>query len=592
MAGNGEGIIRNSFREFIVLGVSMKRVFSLLLVCFIFTQAAWAPTWAQAHDVKVAGALKLVELGNPKDAVDQLRLIVAADPKNAEAHAGLAIALLGLNQTQDALTEAQAGFDIDRHDALVRVARGEVYGKQGRVSDALDEFHQAVKIDPKDIGSMVALSRYYISIDSLKPAEITLYQAQALDSKDVRSYIGLAELYERQHIPDLAIGQYESALKIDPNDLRVHVALAGLYLRRYKYNESAKEWLNVIKIDSNYADADFQIANLYFLAKQYQNSATYADRYVKLRPNDIKGQWLYAQALVEAGNYKDALPALQAVSSNDSLKALSQNLLARSYFYSKEYPKAIDIYKNSLKLAPKDLELYGESLLLTGDTAQAIERMQQSLIGDTVRTLQEKLQTELVMGNLLYQQKKYEEAAKVFAQMADINPTVESYLSAGQVYGYAKKPDEAMLYYNKALALNPNALKVWMQMAIEAQTAGAGSDSSLAIFEKFKSAADAVGSKDTGAIADGFIGYHYFQSKEWKKAIDHTEPAIKILEPANSQYLPIFESIVAAAYVQIQDLPKAKSYYEKVLKIDSNNDDAKKGLEYINANEGSSKKHK
>ncbi|HEY3874839.1 MAG TPA: tetratricopeptide repeat protein [Candidatus Kapabacteria bacterium] len=567
----------------------MRRFFSLVLVFFIFTQAAWS----QAHDVKVTSALKLVDLGNPKEAADQLRQMIAAEPKNAEAHAGLAIALLDLNQTQDALTEAQAGFDIDRHDALVRVARGEVYGKQGKVDDALDEFHQAIKIDPKDVGSMVALSRYYISIDSLKSAEITLYQAQALDAKDIRSYLGLAALYERQHIPDLAIGQYEQAMKLDPNDLRVHAELAGLYLRRYKYNESAKEWLKVIQIDTTYADAYYQIANLYFLAKQYPNSATYADRYVKLRPNDIKGQWLYAQALVEAGDYKNALPALQAVSSNDSLKALSQNLLARSYFYSKDYAKALDVYKNSQKLGPKDLEFYGEALLLSGvDTAQAIDKMQQSLVGDTVRTAQEKLQTESVIGNLLYQQKKYEDAAKVFAQMADQNPSVESYLSAGQVYDFAKKPEEANTYYNKALALNPHSLKVLMQMSIGAETAGAGSDTALETFQKFKDAADAAQSKDTAAIADGFIGFHYFADKDWKKSVEHTEPAVKSLEASNTQYLPSFESILAAAYVQEQDLPKAKIYYEKLLKLQPQNEDAKKGLEYINANEGASKKHK
>ncbi len=136
--------------------------------------------------------MKLVDLGNSHDAADQLRQLTTTEPKNAEAHAGLAIALLAQNKVTDALTEAQAGFDIDRHVELVRIARGIVYGKQGRMDDALSEFHQAIKIDPKDVGAMVALSRYYISIDSLKPAEITLYQAQALNGKDVRSFLGLS----------------------------------------------------------------------------------------------------------------------------------------------------------------------------------------------------------------------------------------------------------------------------------------------------------------------------------------------------------------------------------------------------------------
>ncbi len=405
----------------------MKRFFFLLLVLVTIAPGVWA----QSHDAQVAAAMKLVDLGNAHDAADQLRQLIATNPKNAEAHAGLAIALLALNQVPNALTEAQAGFDIDRHNELVRIARGMVYGKQARIQDALDEFHQAIKIDPKDVGAMVALSRYYISIDSLKPAEITLYQAQALNDKDVRSFLGLAELYERQHIPDLAIGQYEQAMKLDPNDERVHTSLAGLYLRTRKYNESAKEWLKVIAIDSNYADAYYQVGNLYFLGKQYANAAFYAERYVKLKPSDINGQWLYARALTEAGQYQLALPALQAVATNDSLRALSQLLLARSYFYSKDYQKALDIYKSAKSFGPEDYSSYGDALVLSGDTAGGIEQLKKSLVGDTVRTAQEKLQTQSAIGQLLYVQKRYEESAQQIRQQdrrSRIHPSIIIFL--------------------------------------------------------------------------------------------------------------------------------------------------------------------
>ncbi len=559
----------------------MKRIFCILLVLFsIAPGATLTPAWAQAHDVRVTSAMKLVDLGNARDAAEQLRQLIATDPKNAEAHAGLAIALLHLNQVPDALTEAQAGFDLDRHNQLVRLARGMVYGKQARISDALDEFHQAIKIDPKDVGAMVALSRYYISIDSLKPAEITLYQAQQLNNKDVRSYLGLAELYERQHIPELAIGQYEQAMKLDPTDEQVHSALAGLYLRTRKYNESAKEWLQVIHIDSNYADAYYQVANLYFLGKQYANAAFYAGHYVKLKPNDVYGQWLYARALTEAGQYEQALPALQAVASNDSLRTLSQLLLARSYFYSKEYPKALDIYKNAKSLNSKDLAFYGDALIVSGDTAGGLEQLKKSLVGDTIRTAQEKLQTQSAVGQLLYGQKRYEESAQVFAQIADANPTVDAYLSAGQIYALAKKPDLAKTYYDKALAINPNSLKVHTQMSLDALSSDS-TDNALATFTKLAETAKAANSLDTAAIAEGFISFHYAARKEWKTAVDHLAPAVEKLEPTTSPYRVSFTLLLAQSYHQLHEFDKAKKYYEKTLELDPNNEAAKQGLEYL-----------
>ncbi len=394
----------------------MKRLFFTLLVLLAGTPILRA----QASDAHVDQALRLVDLGNAREAADDLRALTTQDPKNAEAHAGLAIALVHLNQIPQALSEAQTGFDLNRHDALVRVARGIVYGKEGRVQDALNEFHEAQNINDKDIGTLVALSRYYISIDSLKPAEITLYQAQQVNDKDVRSYLGLAELYETQRIPDLAIDQYQKAMKIDPNDARVHAALAGLYLRTYKYNESAEEWMKVIRLDTTYADAYRQIAHLYIMAKQYTNAVPFAKKYADLKPDDIESKWLYAQALAESGAYAQALPMLEAVSANDSLRPLAQLMLARSYFYAKDYPKAIGIYKSAPALSTTERSYYGDALVVSGDTAGGIEQLKQALVGDTVPT--DRIQTESAIGNMLYAQKRYAESARMFAQMASEQP--------------------------------------------------------------------------------------------------------------------------------------------------------------------------
>jgi len=556
----------------------MNRFFWLALFLFLLCAPG---TRAQASDARVAAALKLVDLGNAREAADNLRQLTGQEPKNAEAHAGLAIALVSLNQVDQAAPEAQAGFDIDRRDVLVRIARGMVYGKQGKVQDALSEFNQAIKLNDKDVGSLVALSRYYLSIDSLKSAEITLYRAQALSDKDVRSYIGLAELYERQHIPDLAIEQYTSAMKLDPNDESVHAKLAGLYLRTRRYNESAKEWLKVIQIDSNYADAYYQIADLYFLAKQYPNAAFYATRYAKLRPSDINGQWLLAQALTSNGQYQEALPALQAVSSNDSLRALSQLFLARGYFFSKDYAKTLEIYRSAKNLEPLDHKNFGTILVLQGDTSGGIDEYKKSLQFDSASSPKDKIATQLTIVNLLYKQKRFDEAAQIFDDMAKANPSAHWLLCAGEACFAAKEPDKARQYYKKALQLDSNSLEVHYQMAFDDLSTNASAPESREDFEKLASLAKAEGSADTAAVAEGFMAYDFAAQKDWQGVIDHLLPAVEALEGKSSQFLPSFELLLAQSYHQLHEFAKAKEWYEKVLKLDPDNKGAKDGLDYL-----------
>jgi len=184
-------------------------------------------------------------------------------------------------------------------------------------------------------------------------------------------------------------------------------------------------------------------------------------------------------------------------------------------------------------------------------------------VGDTVRTPQEKMQTESAIGQLLYQQKRYADAADMFAQIATEHPTADAYLSAGQIYAAAKKPEMAKANYDKALALSPNSLKILMQIARDELSTDAGTDAALAAFTKLAEAAKSTGSTDTAAIAEGFLSYHDASKKEWKKVVERLGPAVTTLEAGNSPYRVSFMLLLGESYHQLHEFGKAKEYYEK-----------------------------
>jgi len=550
---------------------------------FFFVIAAlllWgaANTQAQTTD-PVKRGLQLIELGNPQQAITEMKVAIDASPKSADLHAVYAMALLEVNNLDLAAKEAQAAFDIDRKSVLSRTARGMVYGRQNKVEDALKEFYQALKINDKEIGTYLALSRYYLAIDSTKPAEIMLYRAQAVNEKDVRPYLGLAELYEKQRIPDLAIKQYEEAKKLDPTDLTVMGKLASLYFRTRRYNESVKEWASLLRVDSTYSDAYYQIANIYFLAEQYPNAAAYAERYVMLEPNDIKGNWLLAKSLTESGQYQKALPALEKVASNDSLRALSQNLLARSYFLTKDFPKAVELYNQSKTMDNIDLDYFGRALLLTGDTTQAIAKLRASLVDDTIRKETAIEQTRQTIVSILYAQKKYEEAAQMFIEDAAKKPSASIYSTIAQIYAASGDNNKAIEYYNKALSLDPNSFKVMVllgQTYAQAQSLNEMKD----VFTKVADLAKAANNQDTLGIANGWLGYYYLMNKQYDQSIKSLDQAVKQIDD-KSPILTNFYLMLAQAYHSAAKYDKAIDYYKKVLDRDKNNKVAADGLKSL-----------
>jgi tetratricopeptide (TPR) repeat protein len=544
---------------------------------FLFTPRIFAQ---KNHEIKKA--LDLIELGNAQGAVNALTKLTAADAKNAEAFAGLAIAYITTGNVPAAEKAVATAYDLERKNVLVRNSRAILFGKQGKVEDALKEFHQAIKYDDKDVSSYLYLSRYYLSIDSLRPAEVTLYQAQGVAPNDVRSYLGLAELYEKQKVTDLAIKQYEDAKKINPNDITVNAKLARLYRRARKYSESANEWIKVTKIDSTYSPAYYEIADLFFLGEQYANAAIYAEKYHSLEPTDIRGTWLLARALSESNQYAKALPYLEEAAKNDSLKPFTDLFRARGYFFSKEFGKANEIFSfNATRLDPNDLYYWGYSLISFGDTLGGLAKWEQSLVGDTVRSEEAKAKIRTQIIGMYQAIKKYDGAAKIYVDMAQngISP-VDNFVNAGQLYTFAGKQSEATDAFSRALQKDPNCVKAYIGLAdisMKDPSKGAEVISNLGkAAEMTKTPAE----KELVGSAYARLGQVYYDAKDYNKSVGALQEAEKLL-PEKSKWIVNVDLFFGVNYVQLKKNDLAETYFKKVLAADPNNDTAKKMMEYL-----------
>jgi tetratricopeptide (TPR) repeat protein len=534
---------------------------------------------SQAKDAKVKRALQQLEIGATRQAIDELKKLVAESPKSAEARGALAIAYLQNKQLDLAATEAQAAFDLDRKSVTARIARAMVYGKQGNHKDAIKEFEQATKLDNKEIAVEIALAKYYLSLDSTKPAEMALYRASALNENDVRPYLGLGELYEKQRVRDLAIKQYEEAKKLDANDVTVRAKLAGLYYRNRQYNESIAEWIGITKIDESFSKAYYEIGNLYYLADQHANAAAAFKTYTEKEPDDILGYWMLAQALTENNQFQQALPALEKVAQNDSLKAKSEILLAKSYTFSKEYPKAIEIYKRKTDLAPADLDAYGRALILTSDTTGAIAVLRKALVNDTDRADAAHNATVKLLSDMLRLTKQYKESAEVYQELVKKTPTMENLNALAYIYAQGGMETQALETYNQMLAKDPNSLAALKGIG-DMYAKEPANPKMRDAFERLSTAAQQAGNKDLQGQAEFWVGYYYYTVKEFSTAIPHLNKATTLL-PADSPYFTNLALVLAVSYQQEKDKTNAIKWYKEVLKRDPNNKTAKEQLQNL-----------
>ncbi|MEI8134564.1 MAG: tetratricopeptide repeat protein [bacterium] len=556
-----------------------RAIVAMLVATAVIFSAGSAP--AQTSDAKILKALKYLDLGNAPQALTEFQQMVAQSPKNAEAHAGLALAMIETGDINGAEKEVALAYDIEHKNILVRIARGTFFGKKGKREDAVEEFNKAIKINDKEIATFLAFAHYYLSIDSLKSAEITLYRAQSVNATDVRPFFGLAELYEKQHIPDLAIEQYQEAKKIESTNPIIFAKLAQLYFRGRKYNESLKEWDNLTKLDSTYGRAYYEMAHIYDLTDDHLDAAKYAEKFVALNPDNTDGVWLLARSLSESNQFTKAIPYLEKSAKNDSLKNFTNLYLARSYFFAKQYAKANELFAISKNLGVYDLYYAGWSIFSMNDTSKAIEFWKKSLASDTDHKAQEKLKIREQIIGILNVQKKFSEIAQVYLDVAKDKNSASDYTSAGQFFTFANLPQDAINAFHNALQINPKYLMAYVGIADALEKTPEGFSEAWKMLDTAMPYATTVEEKDNLGSAYVRLAIQFYVAKDYTNTASIVdEKALKLLS-SKSPYLLNAYNILGTAYVQLKDCKKATEAYKEVLKIKPDDENAKKGLEYL-----------
>jgi tetratricopeptide (TPR) repeat protein len=160
-----------------------------ILVVTISTTAAQL-AFAQAQPAVVppisstlAEAFALYQSGKFVEAADKYRLVLAGDPKNADAYAGLIETLL----KQKDIQQASATIDKALQNAdspKVRVAVAEVQYRQGSINSAEREWVNNVNSDHPQARAYLGIARISSAFSLHKRARTMIEKAYAADPND------------------------------------------------------------------------------------------------------------------------------------------------------------------------------------------------------------------------------------------------------------------------------------------------------------------------------------------------------------------------------------------------------------------------
>jgi tetratricopeptide (TPR) repeat protein len=153
------------------------------------------------------------------DSVAQLRRAVEIRPDDAEAHFGLAFALVSLNRIDEAMAHYRQGLKIQPDNADAHENLGVALARRGQADEAIAHFQQALKINPDNADAHNNLGNTLIDRGRFEEALAQYKQAVELDPHFAEARCNLGNVLERLGRFEEAMAHYRRALEIAPDNV-------------------------------------------------------------------------------------------------------------------------------------------------------------------------------------------------------------------------------------------------------------------------------------------------------------------------------------------------------------------------------------
>jgi len=210
--------------------------------------------------------------GQPREALDSLRVAAQGDPKDHEASFYLGLCYLALDREDEA------------NKAFNRLAAG----------------------IPENIDELYFLVKGYSRVSSAMLSRLAALGEESYRMRQVRG-----EYFDLKNDPEQAIKEYEKAVQLRPDLSSLHYVLGSAYWKRSHLGEAATEFRRAIALDSQHFMAHYKLGMV--LLEQNDPAEALKEFRAALngQPGLVNGYLGVGKSLYQQGEYEAAVPILQ-----------------------------------------------------------------------------------------------------------------------------------------------------------------------------------------------------------------------------------------------------------------------------------------
>jgi len=538
---------------------------------------------------------------------------------------------LAFGQTKPPVSSTAAKPD-DRSSAYYNFAMAHLYGELASaygnrgeyVNKAIEFYKQAMKLDPAASAIGEELAELYVQTGQMERATQQASELIKADPSNANAHKIMARIYSRQiGDPDQgkidqamlksAVSEYQKIIEISPKDTESLGMLARLYRVSRDEAGAEKAYRAVLAIDPNdddaltglatvYADrGDFAnaismlkpvveknpdprlvttLAELYDQNKEYSKAADVWKQALPLTNDNAEVRKRFAASLYAANRGDEALKVLQDMAADDpknfDIQLQIAELLGRKRDFTGAH--AALAKAQAINYSPGVRVAEAELLSAEGKTSQAVGVVQ-GLVSETRKSTYtdqergQRIQLLDLLGRLLREDNKTQEAIAVYRQISELNPGAASKVELQIIDTYMNGRDYKMARQTADLAVKkfPGDRLILLEHAIVLSETNQ-IDGAIAELRAMP---------DAGKDRDILLQIAQIQEKgkrfaEERKTLDSAEAVSNT--PAEKQAIIFMRG---AMYEHEKNFDAAEQQFRKVLAAEPNNAGALNYLGYM-----------
>ena len=385
--------------------------------------------------------------------------------RSGGAFEGIAVASAGMGNMAKALEAAKTAITLDPNliDARAAMARALIAGKQFKEAQTQAEFLRKKESANLEYLRLLAAC-YENNKQPAKLAEVDKLIA-SIDKKDTEPRLRLAAYAESKNDAETAIAMYSEVTEIDPRRVECYRRLSGLYRRTKQFYNAFYAIKSFIELSPDDAEAYRDMGDILYEQNDLDGALAAYRTAIKIDPN-LKGFYKrYAEIVIAKGQTAEVIAALNGVIQNGGADAGTYTTLGLIYQGGKQYVQAIDMYSKALALEPSNIDALialGACQAAAGDVRSAIVTYEQSII------MNPNAKTEYKeLGDLYTKQKKDAEALKAYMKYLDKVPSDQNVAAGvGRLLYEEKRYADAAKYLSLAGSSDPDVLLLYAEASL------------------------------------------------------------------------------------------------------------------------------